>query len=141
MPVKMHRAGPGRRLAFCKLEEWSRPENQELQADPAWRPSQKTLRCVTRKPSPQCTTLSCMALQVPLGSPSSFPRAPGPRPQSGLHPESLGQASELEVVTEGPQQSSPPPAGPMGPQRGLAVCADDMLGPRLSLLMLLASPR
>lgn len=32
----------------------------------------------------------------------------------------------LELWLRGPQQQLPPPAGPMGPQRGLDVCADDM---------------
>lgn len=32
----------------------------------------------------------------------------------------------LGLWLRGPQHQSPPPAGPMGPQRGLDVCADDM---------------
>lgn len=136
MPRKKHRAGPGGCWGSASLKEWSRPENQEHQVDPARKPSQKTLRYVTCKSS-----LQCLALRGPPGSPSSFPRTPRPRPQSGLHPESLGQASELEVVAEGAPTAVSSPSRANGTPEGAGCLCSDMLGPGPSLLMLLASPR
>lgn len=112
-------------LGFCKFDEWPRPENQELQADPARRPFQKTLRCVTWKSSPQR-----LALWGPPGSPSSFLRTPRPRPQSGLHPESLGQASELEVVAEGAPTAVSSPSRANGTPEGAGCLCSEHAWPR-----------
>lgn len=118
MSAKMHRAVPRRLLGFCKFEEWLRPENQELPANPARRAIPENSELRHMKSSPQCTTLNCLALWGPPGSPSSSLRTPGPRPQSGLHPESLGQASELEVVAEGAPTAVSSPSRANGTPEG-----------------------
>lgn len=126
-PAKMLRESPGDCWGFASLKNGQGQKNQGLQADPARRPSQKTLRCVTWKSSPPSLALRG-SLPHP-GSPSSFLRTPRPRPQSGLHPESLGQASELEVVAEGAPAAVSSPSRANGTPEGAGCLCSDMLGP------------
>lgn len=78
-------------------------------------------------------TLGCLALVGPWAHPV-LPDSSSEHVHSQVSLLS-SQASTLKpwakpvnlgLWLRGPQQQSPPPAGPMGSQRGLDVCADDM---------------
>lgn len=114
--------------SFLEFGKGSGPEKQELR-------SQKTLCYIRAEGLPSVASHPQLpGLAEAPASPSPSRQLLKPRPQPGflskpslsLHPGTLGQANKPEVVAEGPQQQYPPPAEPMGPQRGLDVCADDM---------------
>lgn len=136
MPTKMHRAGPGDYWGSASLKNGRgqkiRSFKQIQHGDHSRKP------CAVSHGSP---ALSTWPYGGPPGSPSSFLRTPRPRPQSGLHPESLGQASELEVVAEGAPTAVSSPSRANGTPEGAGCLCSDMLGPGPSLLMLLASLR
>lgn len=136
MLVKMHRAGPGDCWGSASLK------NARGQKIGRFKPIQQgdhpRKPCAVSHGSP---ALRAWPYRGPPGSPSSFLRTPRPRPQSGLHPESLGQASEFEVVAEGAPAAVSSPSRANGTPEGAGCLCSDMLGPGPSLLMLLASPR